>query len=255
MNNATSETLTADMRALGIGPGDTLFIHASYKSLGPVAGGAGTIIAAIENAVGSDGLIMMPSFNLAGSQEERAARWDIASTPSTVGWLTECFRTMDRTVRSDHYSHSVAARGRDAAWIVDGHRETGGMQSPWDLEPWGATYGDQSPMVRAYTRENSKILMLGVNYDSSTYQHMVEVMDWHVRRQHDPDALFYTYKPREKLGAFWEQQGRFRRGNIGQADCRLFAIRDYVDTLLAEVQRDPALYCPWHPDNYAEQSQ
>ncbi|MFP4026335.1 MAG: alpha/beta hydrolase family protein [Candidatus Brocadiia bacterium] len=247
---ATRDTLTADMHALGIEEGDTLFIHASYKSLGAVEGGAGTVVAAFEDALGPDGLIMMPSFNLGeGDKEDRAARWDHATTPSTVGWLTEFFRRMDGTVRSDHYSHSVAARGRDAHWIVSAHRENTGLFSPWDREPWGKTYGDQSPMLRAYRRENSKLLMLGVGYDSSTYQHVVEVVDWHLRRKEDPKAPFFTYKPREKLGQFWEEQGRFRRGKIGQANCRLFSIRDYVDTLLAEVQHDPAKYCPWHPDN------
>ncbi|MBT7549777.1 MAG: aminoglycoside N(3)-acetyltransferase, partial [Gemmatimonadetes bacterium] len=113
---ATQVSLCADLCRLGVEPGDILFIHSSFKSLGPVDGGAETVVRALEDAVGSAGLILMPSFQLVPSErDQRAAGWDWATTPSTVGWLTEYFRRMPDTVRSDHYSHSVAARGGRAA--------------------------------------------------------------------------------------------------------------------------------------------
>ena len=78
----------------------------------------------------------MPSFNLLPTREERADSWDINKTPSTVGWLTEYFRQMDETYRSDHYSHSVAARGCDAKAFVADHLSSEGYKSPWDYSPW-----------------------------------------------------------------------------------------------------------------------
>jgi len=238
--------LVRDLAALGVDPGDVLFIHSSFKSLGAVEGGAATVVEALEQAVGTEATLLLPSFNLGkNGNEARAAGWDIRTTPSTVGYLSEFFRTMAGTVRSDHYSHSVAARGRDAEWFVSGHRERTGMTSPWDLEPWGYTYGSNSPMIRLLEREGSKILMLGVDYESSTYQHVVEVMDWHRRRADDPEAEYYTYKPRQKLGDYWERVGRIRRGRVSTADCRLFGVKDYVETLLAEVARSPKTYCRW----------
>ena len=60
----TRETLARDLRDLGVEPGDILFVHSSLKSLGPVNGGAGTVIDALEDAVGPEGLVLMPSFNL-----------------------------------------------------------------------------------------------------------------------------------------------------------------------------------------------
>ncbi|MCE2416513.1 hypothetical protein J4G07_21245 [Candidatus Poribacteria bacterium] len=47
----TREKLIQDFLNLGIAHGDTLFIHSSFKSLGPVEDGAGTVIAALEAAV------------------------------------------------------------------------------------------------------------------------------------------------------------------------------------------------------------
>lgn len=236
----TLDTLARDLRALGAQPGDTLFIHSSFKSLGSVDGGAHTVVSALERATGPGGLILMPSFNLLEDNRLRAETWDPCTTPSTVGWLTEFFRTLPGTYRSDHYSHSVAARGRDARAFVAGHRSREGRSSPWDRDPWGKTYGDHSPMVRAYAA-GGKVLMLGVAYDTSTYIHLVEVICWRRRREKEPNAGYGRIN-RPALGAFWERNGELSRGRVGDAESRLFPIRTYVDTLVVEVERSPDAY-------------
>ena len=236
----TREILIQDLINLGIEKGDTLFIHSSFKSLGPVEGGAGAVISALESVVGRDGLILMPSFSLLPSREERIESWDIEQTPSTVGWLTEFFRQMSDTYRSNHYSHSIAARGKGARAFVADHLRRDGYESPWDQYPWGKTYGTHSPMFRAY-QANAKLLMLGVDYESSTYTHLVEVIHWNRRLTKDPKAEYIRLK-RSELGAFWDEEGRLREGTVGDAVCRLFQIKDYVDTLLEEVE--------WNPDPY-----
>ena len=236
----TRETLVRDLRALGVEPGDTLFIHSSFKSLGVVEGDAGTVVAALEEAVGHEGLILMPSFNLLASGDKRAEAWDIEKTPSTVGWLTEYFRCMPGTVRSDHYSHSVAARGKRALHYVSDHLCNEGLVSPWDREPWGRTFGEHSPMHRAYAA-NGKLFMLGVDYDTSTYIHIVEVLYLNERRMADDQAAFISFD-RLALGEFWEGVGDLMRGKVGDAFCRLFSLRGYVDALFAEIHRDSSPY-------------
>lgn len=237
------QRLADDLSRLGLTRGDTVFVHSSFRSLGPVEGGAQTVIEAFEQALGPDGLLLMPSFNLR-PQEERAKQWNLETCPSTVGWLTEYFRQMPGTVRSDHFSHSVAARGRGAEQIVDGHLSQEGMTSPWDQAPWGKTYGEHSPMIRAY-RAGGKVLMLGVDYNSATYTHVVEVMYWNLKRQSDPDAE-YRWGNRPVMGEFWDSLGRLRRGRVGDADCRLFPIQDFVDTLLAAALKEPdRLFKTW----------
>ena len=236
----THEKLTEDFTALGIGQADTLFIHSSFKSLGPVEGGAGTVISGLEAAVGKEGLILMPTFSLLPSREERVAAWNVNKTPSTVGWLTEFFRQMPDTYRSDHYSHAVAARGKDAKAFVSDHLRREGYESPWDHHPWGKTYGTHSPMFRAY-KANAKILMIGVDYETSTYIHLVEVIHWNKRITDDPQAEYIRLK-RPELGAFWEEFGQLKQGRVGDSMCRLFHIKTYVDTLLVEVERNPEPY-------------
>ena len=232
----TCEVLAAGLINLGVAQADTLFIHSSFKSLGPVEGGAGAVIAALESAIGPDGLILMPTFSLLPSREERVEAWNVEKTPSTVGWLTEFFRQLPNTYRSDHYSHAIAARGKDAEMFVADHRCREGYQSPWDHLPWGKTYGIHSPMFRAYAM-NAKILMLGVDYQTSTYIHLVEVIHWNKRLARNPDAEYIRLK-RPELGAFWEGLGQLRCGQVGDSRCRLFYIKTYVDTLLAEVERN-----------------
>jgi len=235
--------LEADLARLGVGAGDTLFTHSSFRSLGPVEGGAATVVAAMAAAVAPGGLLLMPSFNLV-ERKQRAQVWDVTSTPSTVGWLTEFFRRMPGTCRSDHYSHSVAARGPDARAFVADHRSLEGDESPWDEPPWGRTYGTHSPMFRAY-RQNAQLLMLGVDYDSSTYCHLVEVLYWHHLRAGDPEAG-YPALDRAVLGSFWDrvgsESGAICRGPVGAAPCRLFRVAAYVDCLLVEVKRNPEPY-------------
>jgi aminoglycoside N3'-acetyltransferase len=82
----TRESLAADARRFGVETGDTLLIHSSFKSLGRVEGGAAAVIGALEDALGPAGLLLMPSFNHVESAQ-RAASWNIATTPSTVGYL------------------------------------------------------------------------------------------------------------------------------------------------------------------------
>ena len=235
--------LTCDLRRLGVEAGDTLFVHSSFKSLGPVEGGAESVIQSMEVAIGPEGLLLMPSFNLV-KRELRSTTWDVHSTPSTVGWITELFRRLPGVYRSDHYSHSVAARGRGAEEFVAGHLRREGYGSHWDREPWGKTYGVHSPMYRAY-QGGGKLLMLGVDYYTSTYVHLVEAIYWHalrVRSRGTEREPAFPALDRVKLGAFWESTGGPRHGRVGDAACRLFGIRSYVDTLLAEVERNPRPY-------------
>ena len=235
----TGQTLLRDLDDLGVRTGDLLFIHSSFKSMGPVAGGAQTVVDVLDAAVGPTGLLLLPSFNLI-ERDRRAEAWNIAHTPSTVGWLTEFFRRLPDTSRSDHYSHSVAARGDGAAAFVADHRSAAGLPSPWDKAPWGKTYGTHSPMYRAYDA-GGKLLMIGVDYQTSTYLHLVEVLYWHTLRQRDPQAP-YPAITRPRAGLFWEEQRRLRHGRLGDAPCRLFDIRSYVDTVLQEVENNPGPY-------------
>ena len=247
------DRLRGDFVALGVEAGDTIFVHSSFKSIGPVEGGVDSVVAALGDAVGPEGLVLMPSFNLVEwmgpsqspdwwlkTMDERARGWALETTPSSVGWLTEYFRLMPGTYRSDHYSHSVAARGKGAKEFVAGHVRQKGLQSRWDRDPWGRTFGTLSPMYRAY-EAGGKILMLGVDYTSSTYIHIAEIK---YRANHlDGDTISkHPFADMTKLGEWWDRAGRLSIGRVGNSECRLFGIRDYVDAMVQELESNVDRY-------------
>jgi len=236
---ATYESLTSDLYALGVRGGDVLFVQASMRSLGLVVGGAQTVVSALEWAVRREGLVLMPSFQLI-ERSQRSACWNRRTSPATTGWLTEYFRCMPGTLRSDHYSHSVAARGCAASEWVEAAVPEGGFSSPWDREPWMKTFGNRSPLYLCYER-GAKALMLGVGYESLTFMHLVEVMDWHRRLDSDPCAE-YRWLDRVAAGEDWETCGAVHSGLVGRAPSRLFGVRTFVDTLLARVESDASLF-------------
>ena len=51
----TFEKLVGGFRKLGVVEGDTLLVHSSYKSFGPVEGGPQIVIRALESALGAEG--------------------------------------------------------------------------------------------------------------------------------------------------------------------------------------------------------
>lgn len=63
----TKQSLIQKFRALGIAPGDTIFVYSAYSTLsrapGGVEGGPQTVIDAILDAVGPEGTLIMPTFN------------------------------------------------------------------------------------------------------------------------------------------------------------------------------------------------
>ena len=95
-------------------------------------------------------------------------------------------------------------------------------------------------MFRAY-REGGRLLMLGVDYESSTYRHLVETICWNRRLRRDPKAGFRALDWK-RIGEFWDRAGALKRGLVGDAPCRLFSIHEYVDTLV-----DVACGHPDHP--------
>ncbi len=232
--------LAQGFRNLGVETGDTLFVHSSFKSLGPVGGGAGTVVGALEDAIGNDGLILMPSFHLV-AVTDRVKTWDIERSPSSVGWITEFFRLMPDTYRSDHCSHSVAARGREAREVTSDHRLRKGLRSRWDRGHLGFAFGDGSPMWKAYQR-GGKILMLGVDYQSSTYVHIAESLYRSRNLDKEGQQGRHPVTHLTKVGEFWESVGEIKRGKVGEATCRMFRIREYVDTVVKEFDRNIGAY-------------
>ena len=113
-------------RAAGVGEGDAVFLQTKMSAFGTIEGGPDTVIAALEDVVGGEGLIAMPAFPLDRPALDYLREdhvFDLLETPSRMGAITERFRTAPGSERSLHPTHSVSARGPGAAELVAGHGE------------------------------------------------------------------------------------------------------------------------------------
>jgi len=150
-----------DIRKMGICPGDTVIIHASMKSIGPVPGGPPAVIRAFQQVLTPRGTIVMPAFSYTFERiYEQVEPYDPETTPAQVGLLSETFRRMKGVVRSAHPTHSVAAWGRLAKELTEGHDKISGLAAG-------------SPFHRA-VQHDAKLCMIGCGFTSLSLLHVAE---------------------------------------------------------------------------------
>lgn len=179
MTARTIESIVEDLRAIGVRRADTLMVHASMRSLGPIEGGALGLIEALDRAVGTDGTLLMTlgaddpwswvnEHDL--TVDERLAAladatpFETASTAADpdVGVLAEVFRTALGSVVNDHPEGRFGARGHRAHAMVDN-------------PPWDDYYGPGSPLERL-VQSQGKVLRLGASLDTVTLLHYAEFL-------------------------------------------------------------------------------
>lgn len=152
---------------LGINKGDIVLVHSSLKSFGRVEGGAETVIAAFKNVLTPDGTLVMPTLSQKNFSDA-LYDWNI-DRPSDTGFITETFRKMPNTLRSDQETHSVSAWGKYAHEITCEHKAYGpryGVFGEW-------AFSRSSPWQKMYDM-HAKIVFLGVTMLYNTFKHFIE---------------------------------------------------------------------------------
>ncbi|MFD9317232.1 aminoglycoside N(3)-acetyltransferase [Streptomyces sp. NPDC060053] len=238
----TRDTLAAELRALGVEPGEILLVHSSLSSLGWVCGGAVAVVRGLLDAVGPDGTLVVPtqSGHLSDpalwSRPPVPAQWweriratmpayDPLITPALgVGVLPETVRTWPGALRSAHPQTSFAALGARAAELVEGHAPD-------------CRLGEHSPLARL-EKAGARVLLLGAGYHTCTSFHLAEYRipaplvevgrpgpdgTWEVVTEVSIDSHRF-----DELGHDFERDRDVVRGTVGAADVRLFPVADAV---------------------------
>jgi aminoglycoside N3'-acetyltransferase len=148
--------VTAVLRGLGISPCDTVFLHSHLPAFGLVEGGPGALLSALLEAAGGSGTLAMPAFTLSFP---KTRVWELESTPSEMGVLTEAFRKSPGALRSLHPIHSVTAVGAGAAALTGG----------WSASSFGP--GSAFEMLH---EADAWLLCAGVGAERLTFVHYVE---------------------------------------------------------------------------------
>lgn len=172
----TQGDIVAGLQQIGLQPGDLVQVHSSLSAFGYVEGGADTVVDALLEVVGPEGTVMAPTFN-----HGHADVFDIKTTASTDGAVTEALRKRPEARRSMHPTHPYAAIGPVADYLVEGHLEAG-------------TFSYQCPLGKLAIW-GGHVLLLGVGMNTNTAFHMGETM------AHCP-CIGPKLQPRKLLDAF-----------------------------------------------------
>jgi aminoglycoside 3-N-acetyltransferase len=169
------ELLTC-LRSLGIRDGDSVLLHSEFDLTSGFREGVDAIIDTFLDAVGSAGNLLMVSLPYRSSSYEyltKSTCFDVNTTPSQMGLISELFRRRRGVLRSLHPTHPVLAYGPQATSIVAGH------------EHCVFPCGPGTPFEKLLTM-NGKAVFFNVPFSTFTFLHYLE----HLVRDSLPFPLY-----------------------------------------------------------------
>jgi len=148
---------------VGLKKGDTIMVHSDIGSFGKLATFdknflLQSLVNSLKRIVGKNGTIIMPTFTYSFNKNKP---YDIKSTKSTVGTLTEYFRKQKDVSRTAHPTHSAAVWGKHKKYLLDIGKGT----------------FNKSSIFGKLHKINGKFVSLGVPlHMSCTFIHYIEHM-------------------------------------------------------------------------------
>lgn len=229
--------LVDQLRSLGVEDGGVLLVHTSFRAVAPIQDGPEGLIAALGEAVGRGGTLVMPAWS-GGDEVFDPARSQVSKG---LGVVPRTFSSMPEVLRSGHV-HAFAARGPLAREI---------LRDPLPLPP----HIPASPVGRVH-EVDGQVLLLGVNHDADTTIHLAEILGgapYRVSKSRMvlengmPTRLVYGENDhccaRFTLVDDWlRAAGHQSEGVVGRAPARLARSRAIVDCVVPRLERDPLLF-------------
>ena len=228
--------------------GDTVLVHSSFKSFGKVEGGPQTVIDALIKVLGDEGTLIVPRFNFDFSTY--GTTWDVRSTPSHMGIISEFVRKDPRSRKVFHPIYPFSIIGKHADELVQ-HRYKGG-------------YSKDSIFNQLLVLD-AKIIQIDKVYKSTTIIHHVEeilkvdykyyknftgyVIDENGKKYEDTFNL-YVRKLDEgyvtdvlPIGKILEAEGIMKIDKIGDSTVWYMKARDVYDCTVKAIQKNPHILC------------
>ena len=229
------------LRRLGVGTGNVVLVHTSYRAVRPVEGGPRGLIDALQQSIGPEGTLVMPSWT--GSDEDV---FDPKVTPASehLGVVADTFWRRPG-VRRSHHPFAFAAWGAHAADIT---------RDPLALPP----HSPESPVGRVHEL-GGLVLLLGVGHDANTTIHLAEVLAGvsyrvpkHCTIEKDGVRVRVDYGENDHccqrfaLADAWLRARDLQsEGPVGHAHARLVCARDVVTVVREQLAADQLLFL--HP--------
>ena len=242
----TFDDLVHDFLELGVQAGDSLLVHSSYKAFGGVEGGPQTIIDSLLEVLGNEGTLIMPTFNFDFC---KGTPWDVRSTPSQMGVITNFIREHPKAKRVFHPIYSFAILGKHAEALTQDHYKSS---------------FERNSLFGKLRDIDGKIMIVGLSYTNSmTFFHHVEEMegvDYRFMKAFSgfvtdengktyEDTFRMLVRDLEKgvitevdpMGALMEDSGIVSIREIGDATVKLMKANDVYEFTAREMRRNPKL--------------
>jgi len=236
--------IKADLRKIDLHKGCVVLVHSSLSSIGYVKGGADAVIEALLETVGEKGTVVVPTFPFRGLMADyvkNSPAFDVKKTPSKMGIITERFRQRPKSMRSCHPTHSMAAIGAHASFLLGGHENS--------LYPF-----DRASPFWKLIKIKGYVLLLGVDYESMTvlrtFECIVPDFPYQVYLEKPIKLRVVNTKGQEKsimtkvqnpqvskmrsnsiIGGYLDKYGVSRIGSVGMATARLVFVGDLLDIM------------------------
>lgn len=234
------DVIVRQLRELGVRPGGVLVVHTAFSKVGPVAGGPAGLIAALREALGPNGTLVMPSM---ASDDDNP--FDPATTPCPeMGIVAETFWRSRGVLRSNS-PHAFAAAGPHAAEITAAH-------------PIDVPHGPDSPVGRAYDLDG-RVLLLGVGHDANTTIHLAENLagvryrcEKYVTVLEGGRPVRLHYREIDHccqnfalVDRWLDERGLQQHGTVGHGEARLARSRDIVEVVTEHLRAEETVFL--HP--------
>jgi len=169
------DELSDGFRRLGLEEGDSVVMHASLESMGPVDGGAAMVLHRLMRSLGKDGILIMPTFTSLTRHSSthdnytKAGCWcegrEVRHLPfipelqpdKDMGEIAYRLCSWPSSRRSKHPAYSLVAVGKDSDKFV---REY--------------SVADPLQPLKAFLKEDPTVLTVGVGLDSVSAIHIAE---------------------------------------------------------------------------------
>ena len=165
-------------------PGDIVMVHSSLSSIGNVMGGPEAVCRCLQKVLTESGTLLMPSYYQPEpilKMIKKGVLVDLHTAESSMGKLTETFRTLPGVKRSSHPFSSVCAWGRYSNEMTNGH-----TNSPYICGP-------RSPFFELIER-SGKYMGIGIDIRVIALYHVLEE-NWNEFpvRVHYPERFTVRY--------------------------------------------------------------
>jgi aminoglycoside 3-N-acetyltransferase len=254
MREVTLPQIIEVLQRVGVRAGDGLLIHSALQFFGRPDGGIEIYLSALQQVLGADGTVVVPTFNFAFARGED---YDPAIAPSMgMGTFSEYIRQQPQAIRTTHPMQSFAAIGKCASELAacdtpsafdDGSAVDRMLDLDFKLLLLGADiqasaifhYSEQRAEVPyRYWKDFTGRIKQGEESEQATYRMFV--------RDLDIDAQLVIYPIQDVL----EEKGQWASEKLNYGTVSLCALKDFVSVTDRFLAEDPWVFVTNLPEGH-----